>query len=781
MLLALALWSKAGSAQVLVPGDPGEHAGGLITIRSTSIEASVEAQVASVKMTQAFENHLGEPRAGSYVFALPERAAVSSFATWVEGRKVLSRVEGKKAARESFQRAARQGASPALLENIAKGVFRTEIEGIPALGTKRTEIEYSELLPYESGELSLRIPLHVGAYQAQGLGNFSARILVHDKQKRILEVSVGDVPAIIHRIDEHRVEVQIQAKDLVADHDLQLSYQVSGDELGFSFVANKSDDEGDGSFLLSIAPQELTEESDLVKKDVLFVFDSSGSMSGMKIEQARSALKRCIALLQNDDRFSILAFSDGLTPWRRWPVPANSENRRSALSFVEGISAGGGTAINAALGSGLGAFEKNGRPKVLVFFTDGEPTVGVTRVGEILQNARNANKLSARIFAFGVEGGSNQRFLEQLAVQNRGSAASVTPGQSIDEVVASFYRGISRPVLSDISFDFEPVTVSLQYPLIMPDIYKGQQLVISGRFRGEGAGRVTLRGQLNGKQRSFELPVVFPEGGNLRPFVARQWARMRIAALLAQSAERGVSGELRDEVVRLGVRHSLVTPYTSMVATPELAFASLSPSRIKPGDPEILIPAQEDARAVVVVLPFGPHVDAHYDPNRGVWAARFLVPPMAEDGVFEVAAFETNSSGQIRRHSVSYTVDTKAAVLRADPVAPIRAGERFVLHVRPVLNLLQVGAALAQNKKKDALELTKSFSDLRQVSVFLWDGRELELGLQPLESGWSASIETSRELAPGSWPLRIVAVDWAGNMSQLELSLQVEPHYLSRS
>ncbi|MDF1566301.1 MAG: VIT domain-containing protein [Deltaproteobacteria bacterium] len=768
---AAALPAPAG-AQLLLPAEPGVRFGDPLSIRAHEVDVIVDSQVARVTVGQVFESHRDTTLSGTYVFALPETAAVSSFATWVAGRRVDSRVEEKAQAEATYQRAARQGAAPALLENLQPGVFRTRVEGIPASGTKRTELTYSQILPYEGGEVVLKLPLQVPGVTPVRVRHFRARIKLADRTKKIVRVWSDGTPVATNRIDERTVEAIFAQDDFIPDQDIVLHYSVESDELGFTFLTHREKGD-DGYFLLSIAPQELTTDADIVKKDVLFVFDTSGSMAGSKIEQARRALARCIELLQPEDRFSVLAFSDSTNPWNKDVVPATLAHRADARHFAARLSSGGGTAIDASLKKALRMLPPNGRPRVIVFFTDGQPSTGETHPDRILANIQAANTDGTRIFTFGVTGGVNTRLLDELARQNRGESAYVTAGRSIDEVVAGFYSSISRPVLSDIDFDYDPVTVAMQYPAVMPDIYKGQQLLIAGRYRGAGEGKVVLEGSLNGEARRFEIPVTFPEEHPGDAFVARQWAQRRVDHLLAEIQAHGQTPEMRDEVVRLGRSYHLVTPYTSMVAAPQVALASLSPARIKPGDPEVLVPAAADARAVLVYLPFGEVRRAVYDARRELWVARFLVPPDVVDGVYPVTALVLPRVGPARRHELSYTVDTRAPVLAVDPIDPTEAGGLFELRVRPRTSLLSLVDALADSGLEDAVEIAKTFADVKYVSAFLWDGREVELGLTPGESGWSATIETPSDLPAGEHALRIVAVDWAGNLRTTHATLTV--------
>lgn len=774
LVLAVYLVPFAAAAQLVVPTEPGDGASASpLSVRNQHVEVEVDSQVARTTVVQVFENHTDRDLEGTYLFALPDRAAVSGFATWVDGVRVESRVEEKAQAKKTYEKAAAAGRAPGLLERLGPGVFRTRVEGIPSGGTKRTELAYSEVLPYQDGEVSLRVPLKVDGLEAPTIRDFRVRVRIGDRTKRIARVWSTSHEVAVRRIDDRHVEVRLAEANVVPDRDLVLRYAVESDDLGLTFLAHRDGDE-DGYFLLSIAPQELTTAADIVKKDVVFVFDTSGSMDGAKIAQARSALDQCLGLLNGGDAFSVVGFSDGLNPWKRRVVPATPENLDDAHRFVDHLSAGGGTDIGGALSQALDILEDRGRPRVVVFFTDGDPTVGETNPDRIVAAVGGKNVAGTRLFTFGVAAGVNRRLLDALARENRGVSEYVEPGQAIDEVVAGFYSKISKPVLADIDFAYDPVTVAWQYPSVMPDIYKGQQLLVVGRYRGAGEGQVVLSGTLNGKRRTFETKVAFPAAAPEDGFVARIWAQRRVQFLLDEMRLKGEQAEMREEVVALGKRFHLVTPYTSMVTVPQPALARLSPSRIKPGDPEVLVPAPRDARSVTVHLSFGLVRRARWDAHRGAWVARFLVPTDVPDGVYPVRVVIVHSDGSRERLALHYTVDTRAPVMAVEAPPSVRAGEVLVLRARPRVDLLAVAQAVEGGAPGAATEIAKTFADVKYVSATLWDGREVELGLSADEGGWSAEIETPRDLAPGAHTIRVTAVDWAGNLHRQRVEVRVE-------
>ena len=490
-----------------------------------------------------------------------------------------------------------------------------------------------------------------------------------------------------------------------APQDLAISYRTESSRLGLSFVPFKpAGVNEDGYFLLLASPQELTTAADIVHKDVIFVFDTSGSMEQEhKIEQARAALERCLHSLNAEDRFGIVAFSDSVHPFRSKLLPATADNVALGADFADSMRASGGTDIHSALNRALEMLNDPERPHVIVFLTDGVATSGITSNPTIAHNIREKAG-STRLFSFGVGSDVNRTFLEQLGNENRGSFAFVDQGQNIDEVVGGFYAKIARPVLSDLSFDFGDITTAQQYPDVLPDLYKGSQLVMVGRYRTNGDAKAKLVGTLNGQRHEIALDAKFPAEENDNAFVARLWAQKRIDYLLAQTRLHGEHEEARNEVIALSMRYQIVTSYTSLVAAKaaDQVVAMVYPARVRPGDPEVAVRADATSRRVRITLPWGPAKDARWDAMRNLWVARFLVPAGTKDGSYPIHVEVTKADGGLSVLALNISIDTQAPVLVAT-AAPVHAGGLLQLHAQAAVGPGEIPLHLAQQSPVVAL------------------------------------------------------------------------------
>jgi Ca-activated chloride channel family protein len=282
--------------------------------------------------------------------------------------------------------------------------------------------------------------------------------------------------------------------------------------------------------------------------------------------------------LNDEDRFNVIAFSTATRAYARDLVAA--DERGEARDFVARLDASGSTDINRALLEAL-AMADGDRPTILIFLTDGLPTVGEVDVERIIDNVGDVAPANARIFPFGVGYDVNTSLLDTIAQNHRGASGYVRPEEAIDEKVSAFYAKVSTPLLADLEIDFGDVEVDDVYPYPLPDLFAGGQLVVVGRYRDSGATTLTLAGEVNGRRQTFEYDDLrfHDEGG--QEFIARLWATRKIGYLLQQIRLHGEAGELVDEVVDLSIRYGIITPYTSfLVEETEMALREEGRARI---------------------------------------------------------------------------------------------------------------------------------------------------------------------------------------------------------
>jgi len=534
-----------------------------LTIRYHRVTVGIEDQVATTRVEQEFLNEHDWECEGTYIFPLPEGAAVSEFAMWVDGTRIESKILGADEARAIYEEIVRRRRDPALLEYVGRGAVQASVFPIPPGGSRKIELEYSQVLPVVNGLVRYVYPLNTEKFSARELEEVSVRVEIrsNDAMHAVYSPTHQD-RVYIERDGDYRATLGYEEYDVLPTEDFEVVYTVSQEDVGLNLLTYRDPADGpsgeDGFFLLLAAPT--VEVDRVIPRDVILVLDTSGSMTGEKIEQAQEALVYVLAHLNEEDRFNVIAFSTGLRQYARRLRPASEADE--AIEWVEGLEAAGGTDINRALLEALDQVEE--RPTVLIFLTDGLPTEGVTEIEQILDNVEATADDNVRLFPFGVGDDVNTILLDTLAMQQRGATGYVRPHERIDEEVSGFYSKISTPVLADLELDFGDVLIEDTYPYPLPDLFAGTQLILVGRYRGDGPSLITLTGEVDGERERFVYEGTFRASGG-DAFIPRLWATRKIGYLLTQIRLHGEDREWVDAVVDLSVRYGIITPYTSFL------------------------------------------------------------------------------------------------------------------------------------------------------------------------------------------------------------------------
>jgi Ca-activated chloride channel homolog len=539
-----------------------------LPIKSIKIDTKIASQVATTHVEQVFRNDTDMVMEGTYLFPIPESASIVEFAIWDGDRRLVGEVRSKEEARRIYDEIVRRQRDPGLLEYAGKDLFQASIFPIPAHSDKKLELSYSQVLKAESGTVAYRYPLGTGRQSTQ-IGSVAGRIELEGNDP------LRNIYSPTHEIDvkrtgERRSIVSFESPSGKDPRDFQLFYTLSRDDFGLTLLTYREPGK-DGYFLLMISPKDDWSEQEYVAKDIVFVLDTSGSMAEEgKMEKARAALLYGIRTLRDQDRFNVIAFAGEDKVMESGLIAANVEGRKRGERFVQGLRPVGGTNINQALTTAERQFDTGARPKLLVFMTDGLPTVGETNVTRILDNVREARTKGVRLFPFGVGYDVNTTLLDKLAAENNGVADYIEPKEDLEVKVSSFFAKVSSPVLSDLKLDMAGVESDLTYPRAIPDLFKGSQVVMIGRYRNAASldrVRLQLSGRANGETRSFSYDNLrFPLREEQNDYLPRLWATRRVGWLMEQIRSNGEQKELRDEVVDLGTRYGIVTPYTSYLA-----------------------------------------------------------------------------------------------------------------------------------------------------------------------------------------------------------------------
>lgn len=573
-LLLLTAFSTYGQG-VIVPGPCGRCPEPrpavlprALPIKSIKIDTKIASQVATTHLEQVFRNDTDATLEGTYFFPLPESASITEFAIWDGDRRLVGEVRSREEARRIYDEIVRRRRDPGLLEYAGKDLFQASIFPIPPHADKKLELTYTQILRAESGTVSYRYPLGTGRQLTQ-IGSVAGRIDLESKDP-LRNVYSPSHAIEVKRSSDRRSLITFESQTGKEPQDFQLFYGISQEDFGVSLVTYREAGK-DGYFLLMISPKDDWSEQEYLAKDIVFVLDTSGSMAEAgKMEKARAALLYGIRILRPQDRFNVVSFAGEEHLLETGLLAADDQGRKHGEDFVKALRPVGGTNINQALLSSLGQFQPGTRPKILVFLTDGLPTVGETNVGRIIDNVAKARQPGVRLFTFGVGYDVNTALLDKLAAENGGVADYIEPKEDLEVKVSNFFAKINYPVLGDLKLDMSDVQTDLVYPRDLPDLFRGTQLTLIGRYRNPIAMdrvRLLLTGTNGGKSRSFFYnDLRFPLRDEKNDFLPRLWATRRVGWLMEQVRTNGENKELRDEIVDLGTRYGIVTPYTSYLA-----------------------------------------------------------------------------------------------------------------------------------------------------------------------------------------------------------------------
>jgi Ca-activated chloride channel family protein len=568
---ALAWAAPAAADGFIVPLRPDRRVRGDWAVTYHRVDVRVEGQKAHVRVDQEFRNLSPAPLEAEYVFPLPHGAMVSAVTLMADGKPIEGRLLRAEEARRIYDEIVRRQKDPALVEYVGRDFFRASLFPIPANGVRQLVLEYDHLLRKDGDTVEVLYPLSTEKFSAKPLRDVSVTVdFVGRGDLGPIYSPTHDV--VVTRDGSKRARVSFTAREVRPETDFLLYVSETDAEVGATLLTHWPRGEDRGWFLLLASPVVPDGKAEAAKpRHLTLVVDVSSSMVEKgKIEQAKSALVQTIGGLNDGDWFNVVSFSTSVVPLWDAAKPYGKETRKEAIEWVEGLRAVGGTNIDAALKSALSEPSKEGLPHVVLFLTDGRPTMGAVASDEILASVRKAAGDSrTRIFVFGVGVDVDAVLLDKLALENHGVPTYVRPNEDIERKLALLYEKIRFPALSDLKVEFGAMSASEVLPGAVPDLFRGGQVVLAGRYRKGGPAEVVLSGRDGGVRREFRYRVTAGgEGEGLRDdFPARVWSMRRIGELVDQIRLLGRrEKELVDEIVSLSLRFGIVTEYTSFLA-----------------------------------------------------------------------------------------------------------------------------------------------------------------------------------------------------------------------
>ena len=586
----LALPGSALADGIIVPDpppcDPGPCPPVIIpmeqlVIRYHHVTVTIKDQLAITHVDQVFYNPNDWTIEGTYIFPIPDDAAVSGFTLWVDGKPIEGRVLDASEARQTYEQIVSSMRDPALLEYIGRGAVQARIFPIEPQDERRVELEYSQALAADGGLVQYIYPLNTEKFSVSPIESVSISVDIQSSIPiRAVYSPSHDVG--VNRDNDHHIKVGYEAANVLPEIDFALYYSL-GETEAFHLLSyrNPADStEADGFFMVLLAPRIDTIDR-VIPKDLILVLDRSGSMDGEKFMQAQLATQYILNHLNPEDRFNIVSFSTGIEVYSDGLRPATEA--AEAEAWLESLRAEGSTDINRALLEAASMVDLE-RPTYLIFLTDGLPTEGVTDSQIILANFERSAPQNLRLFAFGVGYDVDTILLDSISQGHHGRSIYVQPGMQLDETLSSFYNSISTPLLTNLKLDFGDIAVYDLYPSPLPDLFAGSQVILLGRYKEGGSTDIQLIGEVSGERQTFTFTGQEFEkastANSIQTSIPRLWATRKIGYLLNEIRLRGANQEIIDQIVKLSIRYGIVTPYTSYLVTEEAPLGAAEQQRL---------------------------------------------------------------------------------------------------------------------------------------------------------------------------------------------------------
>ncbi len=588
---------SSGAGELVVLDDQGRP-GPSCPLRNTAVEAKISGFLARVKVVQRFQNPFDEPIEAVYTFPLPAESAVDDMTIRIGERTVRGLIKRRDEARKIYEDARNAGKTAALLDQERPNIFTQAVTNIPPGEEILVEISYVERLAYDEGSYEFGFPMVVGpryipgaATGKQGGGWAPDTDQVPDASRITppvtppgtraghdisIDVSIdAGLPIQAVRSPTHDVlidrpanstaAVRLTRKSVVPNKDFLLRYDVAGKQIEDAVLSHHSSD--GGYFTMILQPPKRVTVEDVTPKELVFVLDTSGSMSGFPIEKAKETMKLALEGLYPRDTFNLITFAGETKVLFREPVPATAANLDHAQRFLESRQGGGGTEMMTAIRTALSPSDSQEHVRIVCFMTDGYVGNDMAILDEIQKHP------NARVFSFGIGSSVNRFLLGKMAELSRGEAEFVGLQDDGSAAARRFHERIRNPLLTDIALDFGDLPVADVYPKRIPDLFSAKPVVVTGRYAAPVRGRIKLTGKMSGRPFERSVEVDFSGRAEDHPVVATLWARTKIDALMQRDFAGIQNGaaepEIEREITALGLRYRLMTQFTSFVAVEE--------------------------------------------------------------------------------------------------------------------------------------------------------------------------------------------------------------------
>jgi len=568
-------------------------------LKHTDVKAEISGFLSRVVVTQNFENPFKEKIEAVYVFPLPQNAAVDDMTMYVGERVVRGKILPREQAQAVYEAAKTGGQVASLLDQERPNIFTQSVANILPGEKIKITISYVETLRYDNGAYEFVFPMVVApryvpgsptGRQAHGFAPDTSQVPDGSKitpgpalpgmragHDISLDISLDAGLAIdnvaskthavsIDRQSVGRAHIKLNDQDTIPNKDFILRFDVAGNAIQDALLTHRLTK--GGFFTMILQPPERVTVEDVTPKELVFVLDTSGSMSGFPIEKAKETMKMALDNLYPADTFNLITFAGDTHILFNQPVPATAQNLKKAQEFLSSRAGSGGTEMMTAIKAALEPSDKQDHVRIVCFMTDAEVGNDMAIIDEVQKHP------NARVFAFGIGSSVNRFLLDKITEYGRGEVEYVGLNDDGSAAAKRFYERVRNPLLTDISVEWNGLPVADIYPQRVPDLFSAKPVVLTGRYLNGATGTIRLKGKMSGNDFVREIPVQFPDNEARHDVLAALWARQRIDDLMGQdyagAQSANMKPELKETITQLGLEYRLMTQFTSFVAVEEM-------------------------------------------------------------------------------------------------------------------------------------------------------------------------------------------------------------------
>ena len=554
-------------------------------LKETNVSVNINGIFAETFVTQTYSNEGQEPINATYVFPASSRVTIHGMKMEIGDEIITAKIKEKEEARHDYEQAKSEGKSASLLEQQRPNVFTMDVANVMPGDIIRIELHYTEMITPTDGIYQFVFPTVAGPrYTSPSVPKSlkaetwiaSPFLRLGDTPREKYNINVNlsaGVPITDLQCGSHKIDVawdnQTSARislsnpeEFAGNRDFILDYKLTGTEISSGLMLGTG--ESENFFLLMVQPPERYTPETIPPREYIFILDVSGSMYGFPLDTSKELIRNLAGSLRESDRFNVILFSDSLIQMSPESVPATAENVQKAFALIDNEEGGGGTELAPALETALAIPASPGAARSVIAITDGYIS-GEREIFDII--GRNIG--TTNFFSFGIGSSVNRYLIDGIAKTGLGESFVVTDPSEAAATADRFRTYIQSPVLTDVQVTYDGFDVYDIEPPTLSTLFASRPIVLFGKWKGEPSGTIYITGKTGGRDYAEDIPVsaAIPlEANNIIQYL---WARTRVERLTDYGMTEDLQANAKKEVTELGLRYSMMTPYTSFIAVTE--------------------------------------------------------------------------------------------------------------------------------------------------------------------------------------------------------------------